>query len=165
MRFGIKAGVALAGLVLASSFPAQAQFTFDGVCTMNITFSFSGAITLNSPPLNWTVSGSGTCVTDAEPLSPIKQMGLGGSGVSQLSQCGVLRLLGSYVATFSPSPAPPPSSGALELIGSAAGGVLHLSAPSPQFQGVGTLASAGIVGCNAGKTQLTFTGVFAFADP
>lgn len=166
MRVGVRAAVVLVGVIVAAVLPARAQFTFDGVCTMNLNFSFNAPVTTNSPARTWTVGGSGTCVTDAEPLKPIKQMQVGGSGVSQLSQCGVLRLLGSYVAVFSPSPAPPASNGALEFIGSSVGGILHLSAPSPQFQGLGVLVSGGTLNClQGGTTQMTFTGVFAFADP
>jgi len=166
LRFGVKVATVLAGMVLAAAMPAAGQLTFNGVCTMNVTFSFSGPITNNSPPRSWSMSGGGTCVTDAQPLSPIKTMGVAGSGVSQLSQCGVLRLLGSYVIDFNPSPAPPASNGAVDLIGSSAGGILHLSAPSPQFQGVAALVSLGAVGCVLGGTsQLSFTGAFLFVDP
>jgi hypothetical protein len=166
VRLGMKGAMAATVVVLAAAFPASGQLTFDGVCTMNATFTFSGPITNTSPPRSWSMFGTGTCVTDAQPLSPIKSMSLGGSGVSQLTQCGVMRLLGSYAASWDPSPAPPASSGALDFIGSAAAGVLHLSAPSPQFQGLGVVASIGGLGCALGGTsQLTFTGALLFVDP
>jgi len=156
----------LTGLILATGVPASGQGTFNGLCTMSATFSFSPPVTLNSPPGTWSMTGTGTCVTDAQPLSPVKTMSLNGSGTSQLMQCDALRLLGSYAIGFFPSPAPPPGSGALEFIGTAAGGILHLSTPSTQFQGVAALASLGALSCTlGGTTQITFTGAFVFVDP
>jgi hypothetical protein len=167
VRLGVRAAIALTGLILATGFPASGQLTFNGVCTLNVTFFFSSPITLNSQPASWSMTGTGTCVTDQGPLSPVKTMSLNGSGPpSQQMQCDDLRILGSYGISFLPSPAPPPSSGALDFIGTAAGGVLHLSSTTPQFQGLGVLVSLGALSCvSGGATQMTFTGVFVFVDP
>jgi hypothetical protein len=166
MRIRIGIATCLVFLALASMIPASGQGTFMGVCTFNATFSFNAPLTLNSPQRTWSATGSGTCVSDAEPLSPVKTLSMSASGVSQLSQCAALRLLGSYTLAMFPSPAPPASSGDADFIGTAAGGVLHLSSSGPMFQGVGAVASGGVLACvNGGTSQLAFVGSLSFVDP
>jgi hypothetical protein len=152
--------------------PARAQGAFVGQCAVNITMTFTSRIYLTSGGTALeSMEGLASCVTNAEPLSPVKTFTFAGSaGPGSVSTCGALAISGFYAGVFSPSPAPPPTNGTFSFVGSTAGGLLIMSGTSPTFEGVGVLTGLGSAGCLSttqpgGSKEFGFVGPLSFLDP
>jgi hypothetical protein len=159
----------LGGVLLLTAFPARGGAA-GGVCVVTIKFHFNSPINNSSGVTPFTPSGSGTCVASAQPLSPVKQIGIGagiGSGSGSVTHCNQLFLFGTYIVSFSPDPAPSSSFGTFNFWGTASGGLLLMTGSSPTFVGPGVLVGGGQLTCTTqGSIQdVNFTGILAFVDP
>ena len=149
----------LAPLLVTSQANAGAAV---GVCSISLRFTFSGVISNTSPPLPYTMTGSGTCQTSAG-LGKTIQFGLT-SGTASIAHCVPLLMSGAYDVSMFPDPAPSGSNGEFNFVGTASGGAARMNGSNPTFLGVGVVVGTGLVGCG-GSSQLNFSMVLAFADP
>jgi hypothetical protein len=156
-------GVLVAGLLclIAGAAPAGAGASA-GTCVINLRFDFGGLITNNSPPMNYTMSGTGACQTSAGLGKSIQ---MAGAGTAIVARCPTLVMSGSYVVDFFPDPAPSGSNGEFNFDGNASVGLANMRGSNPTFVGAALLAGGGLVGCASGKNTLTFSMVLAFIDP
>lgn len=133
-----------------------------GICNVSLHFQFSGVISNQSPPLTYTMSGSGTCQTSA---GLAKTVSFAPSlGTATTAHCAPLLMSGTYAVTFFPDPAPSGSNGEFNFIGTASGGEARMNGSSPTFAGVAALTGGGLVGCG-GSSSLNFATILTFADP
>ena len=156
---GVLAAVVLC--LIAAAFPAGAGASA-GVCVINIRFDFGGVITNNSPPMSYTMIGSGTCQTSAG-LGKTTQ--ISGAGTAIVARCPTLVMSGSYVIDFFPDPAPSGSNGEFNFDGNSSIGLANMRGSNPTLVGVALLAGGGLIGCASGKNSLPFSMVLAFVDP
>ncbi len=155
---------------------ASADILFAGSCVVALEVSFSPRATRISSDRAVSIDGGGWCASNAQTSSPpetlIKNIDLGGSGSGTVTTCETFEATGSYIATFSPSPAPPTSNGTFVLAGSPVEVTLDLAGLGPIFVAHGSLVldlgNAGEVGpcaLSTGTSRLTYTGSLTFGDP
>lgn len=149
-------------LCLIASAPPVSAGASAGTCVINIRFDFGGLITNNSPPMNYTMSGSGACQTSA---GLGKTTNIAGSGVATVARCAALVMSGSYVIDFFPDPAPSGSNGEFNFDGTASGGAADMRGSNPTFAGVAALVGGGFLGCANGTNSLAFSMTLTFVDP
>jgi hypothetical protein len=164
MRRHAQLVAAIMCVLALAGFPARAG-NASGVCTLNLTLSFSAPITNSSPPTPYTLSASGTCQTTAHPANA-KTIQIGGSGSGIATRCDELVVTSTFVVDFFPDPSPAGTNGILTIAGTAGGAVMRMSGGPPTFEGEAAMISTGLLGCiNNGAWSLKFTGVLAFVDP
>jgi hypothetical protein len=156
---GVLAAVLLG--LFAGAVPAGAGASA-GTCIINVGFDFGGLITNNSPPMNYTMNGSGSCQTSA---GIAKSTQISGAGTAIAARCPTLVMSGSYVVDFFPDPAPSGSNGEFNFDGNASVGLANMRGSNPTFVGAALLAGGGLVGCASGKNSLSFSMILTFVDP
>jgi len=154
---------ALTCVLALAGFPARAGGA-SGLCTLNLTLSFTAPINNSSPPTPFNLTASGTCETTAQPAAA-KSLGIAGSGNGIATRCDELVVTSTFVVDFWPPPSPAGTNGILTIAGTATGAVMRMSGGPPTFEGEAAMVSAGLLGCINGTWSLSFTGVLAFVDP
>lgn len=163
--------VLVIALSLASiSSQGHADIVFSGSCLFSLTVRFSPAATYTSvADADVELNGSGTCVTDAEPLDPIKTVNFVAEGTALTRNCAVFEADGFYLMDFEPAPGPPSSAGTFVLAGGVAAVNLELVGGNPLLVGVAPLAGLNTgpaISCGAGgATTFTYLGTLTFTDP
>lgn len=155
----------LAAAVTMAVMPARGGAAL-GTCVANVHFNFASPISNTAGPTTYSMNGSGTCQTSAQPAAAKTFEFLTTTGQVTSGRCAALTMQGPYVGIFFPDPAPSGSVGQSSFVGTAAGGAWLWTGSNPTFVGVGILASGGMVSCvNGGTNSLNFTMSFTFADP